>query len=107
MVGAVAREVVEANLDSVMSHPVGTGPFKLVRWNRSSLIVLDKNPGYREQYYDEEAPADDPIAQAAVAKLKGRRLPLVDRVEVSDHRGGAAALALLPQCRDGRRRAGA
>ena len=83
IVGAVAREVVEANLDSVMSHPVGTGPFKLTRWNRSSLIVLDKNPGYREQYYDEEAPADDPIAQAAVAKLKGRRLPLVDRVEVS------------------------
>ena len=83
MVGAVAREVVEANLDSVMEHPVGTGPFKLARWKRSSLIVLDKNPGYRDQYYDEEAPADDPIAQAAVARLKGKKLPMVDRVEVS------------------------
>ena len=83
MVGAVAREVVEANVDRTMEHPVGTGPFKLTRWNRSSLIVLDKNPGYRDQYYDEEAPADDPIAQAAVARLKGRKLPMVDRVEVS------------------------
>ena len=83
MVGALAREVVEANVDRTMEHPVGTGPFKLTRWNRSSLIVLDKNPGYRDQYYDEEAPADDPIAQAAVARLKGRKLPMVDRVEVS------------------------
>jgi ABC-type transport system substrate-binding protein len=83
VVGAVAREVVEANLDRTMEHPVGTGPFRLARWNRSSLIVLDKNPTYRDQYYDEEAPADDPLAQAAVARLKGRKLPMVDRVEVS------------------------
>jgi ABC-type transport system substrate-binding protein len=83
VVGAVAREVVEANLDRMMEHPVGTGPFRLSRWNRSSLIVLDKNPTYRDQYYDEEAPADDPLAQAAVARLKGRKLPMVDRVEVS------------------------
>ena len=83
VVGAVAREVVEANLDRTMEHPVGTGPFKLGRWNRSSLIVLDRNPGYRDQYYDEQAPADDPLAQTAVAKLKGRKLPMVDRVEVS------------------------
>jgi ABC-type transport system substrate-binding protein len=83
VVGAVAREVVEANLDRMMEHPVGTGPFRLARWNRSSLIVLDKNPNYRDQYYDEEAPADDPLAQAAVARLKGRKLPMVDRVEVS------------------------
>jgi peptide/nickel transport system substrate-binding protein len=83
VVGAVAREVVEANLDRMMEHPVGTGPFRLARWNRSSLIVLDKNPTYRDQYYDEEAPADDPLAQAAVARLKGRKLPMVDRVEVS------------------------
>ncbi len=83
VVGAVAREVVEANRDRIMEHPVGTGPFKLGRWQRSSRIVLDKNPGYRDEYYDEEAPADDPIAQEAVKRLKGRKLPMVDQVEVS------------------------
>ena len=82
VVGAVAREVVEAYGDKIMDHPVGTGPFKLGEWRRSSRIVLDRNPGYREVYYDEEAPADNPVAQAMAAKLKGRRLPMIDRVEI-------------------------
>jgi ABC-type transport system substrate-binding protein len=81
--GAVAREVVEAYGDKMMEHPVGTGPFRLASWRRSSLIAFDKNPNYRDEFYNEEAPAGDPVAQAAVARLKGRKLPLVDRVEVS------------------------
>jgi len=66
-----------------MEHPVGTGPYRLAQWRRSSLIAFEKNPNYRAVFYDEHAPAGDPLAQAAVAKLQGRRLPLVDRVEVS------------------------
>jgi len=81
--GAVAREVVEAYGDKMMEHPVGTGPFRLASWRRSSLIAFDKNPSYRDEFYNEEAPADDPVAQAAVARLKGRKLPMVDRVEIS------------------------
>jgi ABC-type transport system substrate-binding protein len=83
VVGAVAREVVEAYADKIMEHPVGTGPYRLARWQRSSLIVFEKNPNYRDNFYDEEAPADDPLAQAGVAKLKGRKLPMIDRIEVS------------------------
>jgi ABC-type transport system substrate-binding protein len=78
-----AREVVEFYGDKIMEHPVGTGAFKLARWKRSSQVVLDRNPDFRNLFYDEEAPADDPVAQAAVAKLKGRKLPLVDRVEIN------------------------
>ena len=81
--GAVAREVVEAYGDRIMEHPVGTGPYRLAQWRRSSLIAFEKNPNYRAVFYDEHAPAGDALAQAAVAKLQGRRLPLVDRVEVS------------------------
>jgi ABC-type transport system substrate-binding protein len=81
--GAVAREVVEKYGDRIMEHPVGTGPFRLAEWRRSSRIVLEKNPGFRDQFYDEEAPADDPLAQAAVARLKGRKLPMLDRIEIS------------------------
>ena len=81
--GAVAREVVEAYGDDISAHPVGTGPFRLVQWRRSSLIVLEKNPAYREVFYDAEPAPDDAEGQAFVARFKGRRLPMIDRVEVS------------------------
>ena len=81
--GAVAREVVEFYGDKIMEHPVGTGPFVLAEWRRSSRIVLARNPGYREVRYDEEAPADDPRSQAVAAQLKGRRMPMLDRVEIA------------------------
>jgi ABC-type transport system substrate-binding protein len=83
VMGAVAREVVERYGDKIMEHPVGTGPFRLAAWKRSSKITLERNPNYREQYYHAEPSADDGEAQATLAKLKGKRLPMVDRVEVS------------------------
>jgi ABC-type oligopeptide transport system substrate-binding subunit len=52
--GAVAREVVEKYGDDMMGHPVGTGPFRLVEWRRNSKIVLERNPNYRERFYDAE-----------------------------------------------------
>jgi peptide/nickel transport system substrate-binding protein len=32
--------------ENVRLHPVGTGPFKLVRWDQNQIIVLEKNPHY-------------------------------------------------------------
>ncbi len=82
--GAVAREVVEFYGDKIMEHPVGTGPYRLAEWRRSSRIVLGKNPNYREELYDEQPPADaDPVLKAQAAKLQGRRLPLTERVEIA------------------------
>jgi ABC-type transport system substrate-binding protein len=81
--GAVAREVVETYGEDISAHPVGTGPFRLVQWRRSSLIVLEKNPNYREVFYDAEPAADDADGRALVARFKGERLPMIDRVEVS------------------------
>ena len=81
--GAVAREVMEAYKDDTNAHPVGTGPFKLVQWRRSSLIVLERNPDYRERYYDAQPAADDAEGQVLLARFKGRRIPMLDRVEVS------------------------
>ena len=81
--GAVAREVVEFYGDKIMEHPVGTGPFVLKQWRRSSLIVLERNPTFREMLYDGEPAADDAHGQALLKQFKGRRLPMVDRVEVS------------------------
>ena len=81
--GAVAREVVERYGDRIMEHPVGTGPFRLTEWRRSSRIVLERNPRYRERFYDAEPNADDAAGQALLQRFKGRRLPMLDRVEIS------------------------
>ncbi|WAC74205.1 ABC transporter substrate-binding protein [Roseateles sp. SL47] len=81
--GAVAREVVEHYGASIGEHPVGTGPFQLEKWRRSSFLRLVRNPGFRDVRYDAEPNADDAEGQALLARLKGRRLPMVDAVEIS------------------------
>ncbi len=81
--GAVAREVIDAHGDASMEHPIGTGPFRLAQWRRASRIVLERNPGYREVVYDAQPAADDAQGQRIAALLKGRRLPMVDRVEMA------------------------
>jgi ABC-type transport system substrate-binding protein len=78
----VAREVIEAHGELSMQHPVGTGPFRLAEWRRSSRIVLERNPQFRTVLYDAEPAADDREGQAILARLKGRHLPMLDRVEI-------------------------
>jgi ABC-type transport system substrate-binding protein len=82
-VAAVAREVVEYyGVEEFRSHPVGTAAFYLKEWRRSSKMVLEANPGYREEYF-EGTPEDTPYDDAIAENLKGKRLPLVGRVEVA------------------------
>ena len=81
--GAVAREVVEHYGEGIGAHPVGTGPFRLAEWRRASRIVVERHAGYRERFYEAEPAPDDAEGQAILARLKGRRLPMIDRVEVA------------------------
>jgi ABC-type transport system substrate-binding protein len=81
--GALAREVVEAYGDKVGEHPVGTGPYVLKSWKRSSRIVLAKNPNYREVLYDEHPPEANARLTAIAQQLKGKRLPLLDEVHIA------------------------
>jgi len=83
LLGAVAREVVEAYGAQIIEHPVGTGPFVLKQWRRSSFIALERNPNYRMRVFDGEPAEDDAEGQAILARLKGKRIPMVDRVEIS------------------------
>ncbi len=39
----VAPETAEANA----THPVGTGPFRFVKWTKGDSVVLERNPLYR------------------------------------------------------------
>ena len=79
---AVAREVVEAYGVDLGAHPVGTGPYLLKEYRRSSRIVLEANPGYREERFAEAAP-DDPADAAIARELAGKLLPQIGRVEIS------------------------
>ncbi len=81
--GAMAREVVEAYGDDIGAHPVGTGPFRLHSWRRASRIELVRNPGFREQIFGAEPAEGDAYAQALAKQLEGKRLPLVERIEIS------------------------
>jgi ABC-type transport system substrate-binding protein len=83
LMGAVAREVVEKYGDAIGAHPVGTGPFRLGAWRRASRIELVRNPGFREQFFDGVAAPGDAQAQRVAAELKGARLPLLERIDIS------------------------
>jgi len=80
--GALAREVVERYGSDVGAHPVGTGPYLLKEWKRSSRVVLEANPGYRVERFAAE-PEDTAWDAAIVKALAGRRVPLNDRIEVN------------------------
>ena len=82
---AVAREVVAAYADEggrVMANPVGTGPYKLAKWIRSSKIFLEANPDFRGFVWDFKAGADPDDARI-VKEMKGKKMPQVGRVEIS------------------------
>ena len=83
LIGAVAREVVEHYGDKIGDHPVGTGPFRLIDWQRGSRIVLERNPTYREVFYNEHPAINDQARIATATRFNGSRLPLVDRVQIS------------------------
>ncbi len=61
--GAVAREAAQRYGSQLGNHPVGSGPFRIGEWKRSDRITLLANPDYHGRW-------------------EGRKLPLVDRVEV-------------------------
>jgi oligopeptide transport system substrate-binding protein len=80
--GALAREVVEFYGADIGAHPVGTGPYVLREWRRSSRVVLEKNPDYREVIFHAE-PDSSAWDADIMQTLEGRRIPLNDRIEVN------------------------
>ena len=79
----LAREVIDFYGNDIMAHPVGSGPFKLGEWVRRSKIVLERNPEYRGDYLDTTyADPKDEWDREIVKDIAGKRLPLLDRIEV-------------------------
>ena len=81
---AVAREVIAkyAEVDGrAQANPVGTGPYRLERWVRSSKIFLEANPHFRGFTWD--FVSDDPADAPLIREMKGKSMPAVGRVEIS------------------------
>jgi len=83
---AVAREVIEAYGDAstwAADHPVGTGPYRLKEWRRGQKIVLEANPGFRDEHFPAAPPGADAETQALAAAMKGKRLPQIGTIDIS------------------------
>jgi ABC-type transport system substrate-binding protein len=81
---AVAREVIQKYAESdgrAQANPVGTGPYRLVRWVRSSKIFLEANPNYRGFTWN--FASTDPADAAVIKEMKGKSMPAIGRVEIS------------------------
>ena len=71
----IPHEAVEYYGVKLSEHMVGTGPFKLVDRTVGSLRFM-RNPDYRDVRL-EDVPRNSPLKH-----LEGRRLPLIDEVEL-------------------------
>ncbi len=66
-----------------MRHPVGTGPYRLKEWQPGRRIILEANPGYRDERFPPTPPNADAATKALADSMKGKRRPQVGRIEIS------------------------
>jgi len=78
----VPREAVEFHKQDFVNHPVGTGPYRLVKWRRNSRIEYERNPKWAETGRVETYPTNGTPEQVAAGLLRdaGKPVPMVDRV---------------------------
>ncbi len=73
------REAVEHYGKRIINVAVGTGPYKLERWDQGSRIVLVRNENYRHDPYPSEGEPGD--KEKGLLADAGKPMPFIDRVE--------------------------
>lgn len=88
----VPREAVEHYGREFGMHPVGSGPFKVVSYN-STRIVMDRHPGYRREPVNLREEGYDPATQryTGVERIEGRSPPFIDRLIIDFANDAASA----------------
>ena len=87
----VPREAVEKYGQMFSSHPVGSGPFRLI--SRDSVrVVMGKNPDFRQEPFDLADEGYDPATQMnfGLQNLQGKTPPFVDQLEIEFIKEGSA-----------------
>jgi len=80
---AVAREVIQKYGDEngwTMANPVGTGPYLLKEWRRTQKIVLEANPGFRDETFPVSAALED---RELMKQMRGKKIPAIGRIEIN------------------------
>jgi oligopeptide transport system substrate-binding protein len=83
---AVAREVIDKYADEsgrAMHHPVGTGPYRLKEWQPARRIILEANPGYRDERFPPAPVNADAAARVVAEAMQGKRRPQIGRIEIA------------------------
>ncbi len=75
----VPKEAVEKYGINFRRHPVGTGPFKFIKWEEGQALIMQKNPNYFEK------------------DSTGKRLPYLDGVNISFYDSKATEFLLFRQ----------
>ena len=82
----IPREAIEFFEQGILSEkgltldrcPLGTGPYRIERYNPNLEIVLTKNENYRPVKYPNEGEADD--AEKGLLKDAGQLIPFIDKI---------------------------
>lgn len=77
----IPKEAVDLYGKDIVSHPVGTGPYKLRKWRRGSFIELVRNENFRSEPYPTEGEPGD--IKAGYLADAGKTMPFVDKISWS------------------------
>lgn len=81
----VSPKALEENNGNVNEHPVGTGPYKFVRWDKDEAIVLVRN----DDYWGEKAKTENVIFRiikdnsARVVALTNGEVDMIDGIDAT------------------------
>jgi ABC-type oligopeptide transport system substrate-binding subunit len=74
----MAREAVDYYKQEIGFHPVGTGPFKVDRWESGAYVEASRHRRYHSDPYPDSGEAGD--AEAGFLADAGKPLPFADKV---------------------------
>jgi oligopeptide transport system substrate-binding protein len=79
----VPREAVEFHGRELAVRPVGSGPYRLLRFDTAGAVLM-RNNGFRQEPFNLGKEGYDPQAQSeyGLEQLEGRSPPFTDRIEI-------------------------
>ncbi len=82
--GVVPHEAITYYGKGIATHPVGSGAWKILSYDHRKAVFV-RNLKYRAEFFDPIAEGYEKATHGftGILKLAGKKLPIVDRIEVS------------------------